>query len=68
VNLRDKMYNITNALSRTSLYTSFIGLLQRMTNTGDKAYAELEDIKAEMVKTNAHLEEILNKMRVGRWK
>jgi hypothetical protein len=39
-----------------------------MTDTGDKAYAELEDIKVEMAKTNELLEEILNKMRVGRWK
>jgi hypothetical protein len=68
VNISDRIYNVTNILSRTSLYKSFIGLLQRMTDTGDKAYAELEDIKVEMAKTNELLEEILNKMRVGRWK
>lgn len=68
MNIKDRMHNITNALSRTSLYKSFIGLLQRMTDTGDKAYAELEDIKVEMTKTNELLEEILNNMRTGRWK
>ncbi len=68
MNISDRIYNVTNILSRTSLYKSFIGLLQRMTDTGDKAYAELEDIKVEMAKTNELLEEILNKMRVGRWK
>ena len=39
-----------------------------MTDTGDKSYAELEDIKVEMTKTNELLEEILNNMRTGRWK
>ncbi len=68
MNIKDRMHNITNALSRTSLYKSFIGLLQRMTDTGDKSYAELEDIKVEMTKTNELLEEILNNMRTGRWK
>ena len=68
MNITDRIFNITSVLSRTSLYKSFIGLLQRMTDTGDKAYAELEDIKVEMTKTNELLEEILNNMRTGRWK
>ena len=42
--------------------------MQSMTYTGDKSYAELEDIKVEMTKTNELLEEILNNMRTGRWK
>ena len=68
MNITDRIYNITNTLSRTSLYKSFIGLLQRMTDTGDKAYAELEDIKVEMAKTNELLEEIRKALTMGRWK
>ena len=68
MNLTDRMYNITNALSRTSLYTSFIGLLQRMTNTGDKSYAELEDIKVLLQTTVKQNEEIIKALRMRRWK
>ena len=68
MNITDRIFNITSVLSRTSLYKSFIGLLQRMTDTGDKSYAELEDIKVDMTKTNELLEEIVNNMSTGRWK
>ena len=68
MNITDRIFNITSVLSRTSLYKSFIGLLQRMTDTGDKSYADLEDLKVEMPKPTELLEEILNNMRTGRWK
>lgn len=68
MNIKDRMHNITNALSRTSLYKSFIGLLQRMTDTGDKSYAELENITRLLETTVEQNEEMLRVMRTGRWK
>ena len=68
MNIKDRMHNITNALSRTSLYKTFIGLLQRMTDTGDKSYAELENITRLLEKTVEQNEEMLRVMRPGRWK
>ena len=66
--LDERMSNILGILSNSFLWKSFIGLLQRMTDTGDKAYAELEDIKVEMVKTNELLEDIRKALTMGRWK
>ena len=49
--IKDRIHNIVTTLDKTSfwqgfvdLYESIIGLLQRMMATGDKSYAELEDI------------------------
>ena len=68
MNIKDRMHNITNTLSRTSLYKSFIGLLQRMTDTGDKSYAELENITRLLEKTVEQNEKIIEMLRIGRWK
>ena len=62
------MSNILNILRRHDLYKSFIGLLQRMTDTGDKSYAELEDIKVLLQRTVEQNEEIIKALRMRRWK
>lgn len=66
--LDDRMSNILNILRRHDLYKSFIGLLQRMTDTGDKSYAELEDIKVLLQRTVEQNEEIIKALRMRRWK
>ena len=75
MNVSDRMHNILNILRRHSLwemfiglYQTIIGLLQRMTDTGDKSYAELEDIKVLLEKTVEQNEKIIAALTLGRWK
>ena len=66
--ISDRMLNILGILSKSFLWERFIGLLQRMTDTGDKSYAELEDIKTLLEKTVEQNEKIVAALTLGRWK
>ena len=68
MNISDRMHNILGILSKSFLWKRFIGLLQRMTDTGDKSYAELEDIKTLLEKTVEQNEKIVAALTLGRWK
>ena len=68
MNISDRMHNILGILSKSFLWERFIGLLQRMTDTGDKSYAELEDIKPLLEKTVEQNEKIVAALTLGRWK
>lgn len=68
MNISDRMHNILGILSKSFLWERFIGLLQRMTDTGDKSYAELEDIKTLLEKTVEQNEKIVAALTLGRWK
>ena len=68
MNISDRMHNILGILSKSFLWERFIGLLQRMTDTGDKSYAELEDIKVLLEKIVEQNEQQLKAERTRRWK
>tara|TARA_R100001015_G_C4592256_1_gene147703 strand:+ start:117 stop:326 length:210 start_codon:yes stop_codon:yes gene_type:complete len=68
VNISDRVHNVVNILSETLFWKNIIGLLQRMTDTGDKSYAELEDIKTLLEKTVEQNEKIIAALTLGRWK
>ena len=68
MNISDRMHNILGILSKSFLWERFIGLLQRMTDTGDKSYAELEDIKTLLEKTVEQNEKIVAALTLGRGK
>ena len=68
MNISDRMHIILGILSKSFLWERFIGLLQRMTDTGDKSYAELEDIKTLLEKTVEQNEKIVAALTLGRWK
>ena len=73
--IKDRIHNIVTTLDKTSfwqgfvdLYESIIGLLQRMMDTGDKSYAELEDIKGLLMTIVEQNEALLMEMKKRRWK
>ncbi len=68
MNISDRVHNVVNILSETLFWKNIIGLLQRMTDTGDKSYAELEDIKTLLEKTVEQNEKIIAALTLGRWK
>ena len=82
MNIKDRMHNILNVLSSHWLREKFIGLyqtiiglletgvglLQRMMDTGDKSYAELEDIKGLLMTIVEQNEALLMEMKKRRWK
>ena len=73
--IKDRIHNIVTTLDKTSfwqrfvdLYESIIGLLQRVMDTGDKSYAELEDIKGLLMTIVEQNEALLMEMKKRRWK
>ncbi len=75
MNIKGRIHNIVTTLDKTSfwqgfvdLYESIIGLLQRMMDTGDKSYAELEDIKGLLMTIVEQNEALLMEMKKRRWK
>ena len=75
MNIKGRIHNIVPTLDKTSfwqgfvdLYESIIGLLQRMMDTGDKSYAELEDIKGLLMTIVEQNEALLMEMKRRRWK
>ena len=75
MNIKGRIHNIVTTLDKTSfwqgfvdLYESIIGLLQRMMDTGDKSYAELEDIKGLLMTIVEQNEALLMEMKRRRWK
>ena len=75
MNIKDRVHNIVTTLDKTffwqrfvALYESMIGLLQRMMDTGDKSYAELEDIKGLLMTIVEQNEALLTEMKKRRWK
>ena len=75
MNIKGRIHNIVTTLDKTSfwqgfvdLYESIIGLVQRMMDTGDKSYAELEDIKGLLMTIVEQNEALLMEMKKRRWK
>ena len=73
--IKDRIHNIVTTLDKTSfwqrfvaLYESIIGLLQRMMDTGDKSYAELEDITGRLMTIVEQNAALLMEMKKRRWK